>query len=240
MAQMDHNEALQLQAAVQYVLGELSQVQRDEYEEHYFDCAECAVDIKALATFADTTREVLRQERASQFAKELVPARAGWLRWLRPVFAVPAFAALLLIVAYQNTVTIPQAKNATARAATEIYGQSFLLQPSDTRRGNAAIVNEAPLEVRSTEGFLLQLDFIPSSSFPAYLCQLQDASGRILLQLNVPAEKARKELHLPVPAGLLPAPGKYSVVFLGADPVTRKAVNDSKLQYFTFNVAFRR
>jgi len=110
MAQMDHNQALQLQAAVKYVLGELSQVQRDEYEEHYFDCAECAVDIKALATFADTTREVLRRERESQLAKELVPARGGWLRWLQPVVAVPVFAALLLIIAYQNTVTIPQAR----------------------------------------------------------------------------------------------------------------------------------
>src|SRR5437879_12000044 len=97
MAQMDHNEAIRLQAAVKYVLGELSPVQRDEYEEHYFDCAECAVDIKALATFADTAREVLRQEKASQFAKDLVPARRGWLRWFQPIVAVPAFAALLVI-----------------------------------------------------------------------------------------------------------------------------------------------
>src|SRR5260370_18169807 len=107
MAQMDHNQALQLQAAVKYVLGELSQVQRDEYEEHYFDCAECAVDIKALATFADTTREVLRQERANQFAKELVPARGGWLRWLQPVVAVPAFAALLVALGLQSFVSPP-------------------------------------------------------------------------------------------------------------------------------------
>src|SRR5260370_7643936 len=105
MAQMDHNQALQLQAAVKYVLGELSQVQRDEYEEHYFDCAECAVDIKALATFADTTREVLRQERANQFAKGLVPARAGWLRWRQPVVSVPAFPPLLLLIPYQTTLT---------------------------------------------------------------------------------------------------------------------------------------
>ena len=237
---MDHNEALQLQAAVKYVLGELSQVQRDEYEEHYFDCAECAVDIKALATFADTTREVLRQEREKQAAKELVPARGGWLRWLQPVVAVPAFAAMLLIVAYQNTVTIPQAKNAPSRAVTEIYGQSFLLQPSDTRRGNEAIVNEAPLEVRPNEGFLLQLDFNPTASFPAYLCQLQDSSGRVLQQFAVPAAKVKQELHLPVPAGLISRSGRYSVVFFGADPVTRKAVNDSRVQYFTFNVAFRR
>jgi len=240
MAQMDHNEAIQLQAAVKYVLGELSQVQRDEYEEHYFDCAECAIDIKALATFADTTREVLRQEKADQFAKDLVPARSGWLRWLQPVAAVPAFAALLLIIAYQNAVTIPQLKDVPSRAVPEVYGQTFLIQPSDTRRGNETPVNETPLEVRPNEGFLLQLDFIPSSTFPSYLCQLRDESGRVLQQVAVPADKAKQELHLPVPAGLLSHPGKYSVVFLGAGSATEKAVNDSKLQYFTFNVAFRR
>ncbi len=237
---MDHNEALQLQAAVKYVLGELTQVQREGYEEHYFDCGECTIDLKALATFADTTREVLRQEKEIQLAKDLVPARGGWLRWLQPVTAVPAFAALLLIVAYQNAVTIPQLKNAPSRAIAEIYGQTFLLQPSDTRRGNEAAVNEAALDVRPNEGFLLQLDFIPSSTFPSYLCQLQDASGRVLQQFTVPAERAKQELHLPVPAGLLVRPGRYSLVFLGADPVSGKAVNDSKLQYFTFNVAFRR
>src|SRR6267378_9511 len=124
MAQMDHNQALQLQAAVKYVLGELSQVQRDEYEEHYFDCAECAVDIKALATFADTAREVLRQEKASQFAIDTVPARGGWLRWFQPIVAVPAFAALLLIIAYQNTVTIPQARNEASSGAAQLFVSS--------------------------------------------------------------------------------------------------------------------
>ncbi len=218
---MNHHEAIQLQAAVKYVLGELSQIQREEYEEHYFECAECAIDLKALATFADP-----------------VPALGGWLRWFQPITAIPAFAALLLIIAYQNTVTIPQARNTSSRSVAEIYGQSFLLHPSDTR-GNEGIVNEAPFEVRPNEGFLLQLDFMPSSSFPAYLCQLQDASGRVLQQLTVPADKATKELHLPVPAGLISRPGQYSLVFLGIDPVTGKTVTESKLQYFAFKVAFR-
>ena len=118
---MDHNEAIQLQAAVKYVLGELSPVQREEYEEHYFDCAECAVDIKALATFADTTREVLRQERARALAKDLVPVRGGWLRWLQPAL-VPACAALLLIIAYQNTVTIPHAKGGKSSRGRRLVG----------------------------------------------------------------------------------------------------------------------
>jgi hypothetical protein len=236
---MDHNQAVQLQAAVKYVLGELSQVQRDEYEEHYFDCRECAIDIKALATFADNAREVLRQEKANQFAVAPVLARPAWLRWLQPVVAVPAFAALLLIIGYQNVVTIPQARNTSPRTVAEVYGRSFLLQPSDTRGGNETAASKVPLEVRPNEGFLLQLDFIPSASFPAYLCQLQDDSGRVLQQLTVPAGRAKKELHLAVPAGLISRPGQYSLVFLGADPVTKKPVNKSKLQYFTFNVAFR-
>src|SRR6266481_6717673 len=88
-------------------------------------------------------------------------ASGGWLGWFQPIVAVPAFAALLLIIAYQNTVTIPQARNSSARAVAEVYGQSFLLQPSDTRRGNEATANEAPLQVRASEGFLLQLDFNP-------------------------------------------------------------------------------
>jgi hypothetical protein len=239
MEKMDHNQAIELQAAVKYVLGELSQVQREEYEEHYFDCAECAVDLQALATFADTTREVLRQEKASALAADPVPVRGGWLRWLQPVTAVPAFAALLLIIAYQSTVTIPQLKNKPSPAATEIYSQTFLIQPSDTRRGNDASVNQSPLEVQPNEGFILQFDFNPSSTFPGYLCQLQDSSGRVLQQVAVPPEKVKQELHLPVPAGLLRGPGVYSIVLLGADPVSNRAVKGSKLQYFTFKVAFR-
>src|SRR5712692_5525570 len=167
---MDHSEAIQLQAAVKYVLGELSRVQREEYEEHYFDCPECALELKAAAAFVDTSREVFKADKEGAAEREAAPVRGGWFGWLRPIMAVPAFAALLLIIAYQNTVTIPQARNTSARAVAEVYGQSFLLQPSDTRRGNEATVNEAPLEVRPTEGFLLQLDFNPTATFPAYLC----------------------------------------------------------------------
>src|SRR5260370_7322314 len=137
MAKMDHNEAIRLQAAVKYVLGELSPVQREEYEEHDFDCAECAIDLKALATFADTTREVLRQEKVNSFAKDPVPARGGWLRWFQPAVAVPAFAALLLIIAYQNAVTIPRAKEATTQNTEQLFPSSFSLPTANTLAGNA-------------------------------------------------------------------------------------------------------
>ncbi len=59
---MDHLEAKRLHAAEKYVLGELAADQRDAYEEHYFDCAECAEDVKATVTFVTAGREVFREE----------------------------------------------------------------------------------------------------------------------------------------------------------------------------------
>jgi len=57
---MDHNEALRIQAAEKYVLGELPPPLRDEFEEHYFECEECALDVNAVAGFVDNVRAVWR------------------------------------------------------------------------------------------------------------------------------------------------------------------------------------
>jgi len=205
---MDHNDAIQLQAAVKYVLGELSQVQRDEYEEHYFDCAECAVDIKALATFADTAREVLRQEKANQLAKEALPARGRWLHWFQPVVTVPAFAALLLIIAYQNTVTIPQAREGASSGAQILFNSHAL------RGVNTAGEEGRTLAIRPDEAFFLNFDFVPTRSFDNYIAQLEAPDGRVLLRSRIAGGNANQEAHLPIAAGML-HPGKYVLAFYG-------------------------
>jgi hypothetical protein len=233
MAQMDHNETIRLQAAVKYVLGELSPVQREEYEEHYFDCAECAVDIKALATFADTTREVLRQERERQFAKELVPARGGWLRWLQPVVAVPAFAALLLIIAYQNTVTLPRARQEASSGAAQIAFSSYPL-----RGVNTAGEEGRALSIRPGEAFLIDFDFVPTRSFDNYIGQLEDTQGHVLLRSKITGGNANREAHLPIPAGML-HPGKYILAFYGDPSGSGKANPQNDAGRLPFAVEFR-
>jgi len=60
---MDHSEALRQQAAEKYVLGELPKPLRDEFEQHFFDCQECALDVKAAAGFVDNARAVLMGDR---------------------------------------------------------------------------------------------------------------------------------------------------------------------------------
>src|SRR5713101_1972069 len=233
MAQMDHNQALQLQAAVKYVLGELSQVQRDEYEEHYFDCAECAVDIKALATFADTTREVLRQERASQFAKELVPARGGWLRWLQPVVAVPAFAALLLMLGYQSFVSVPRWKNLATQSAAPQVLPMFSLIASNTRG-----TDSLTFHVKPGERFGLYADVHTETAYRVYILRFVDAAGHSAVLRSLSYEEAQKTQVVEVNPG--ERSGSYEIVVSGLPKLESDPGKATILATMKFTVEFRK
>jgi len=249
---MEHSEAVRLQAAEKYVLGELPLALREEYEEHFFDCALCALDIKAAAAFAGNAREVLREQpQRDRFRlKDAAPVTGGWFGWLKPAFAMPAFAALalLLVVGYQNTVTIPQLKNAPSTSVAPIsYGHDFLLPPSAVRSGSELRADQASasdprVEIRSGDAFLLSFDFTPGEAAagapPAYLYELQDPSGHVLLRSVIPPEGLKQTLHLPVPAGLVTSPGTYNVVFFHADSASGTPRKGAEVQRFEFQVVF--
>lgn len=86
---MDHEEAARMQATFRYLIGDLSEDETAAFEAHFFDCAECADDVKVGAAFAEAAREVFQEESRKN--------REGWLsRWRGRVwlgFAFPAAAA---------------------------------------------------------------------------------------------------------------------------------------------------
>src|SRR5271163_1888340 len=125
---MEHNEAIELKAAEKYVLRELPEELREAYEEHFFDCAECAADIKAATIFAETSREIFADEGRRDAADINKEYGSVWSRWLRPAFALPVFAMLLVMIGYQNLVTIPKAKQEAARAAQSNAAQIIMSQ----------------------------------------------------------------------------------------------------------------
>ena len=53
---MNHSEAVEMMATERYLLGELSPELREAFEEHYFDCQECALDLRAEAAFVDAAK----------------------------------------------------------------------------------------------------------------------------------------------------------------------------------------
>jgi len=76
----DHDTAIRRQAVEQYLLNELAEEERTHFEEHYFECTECADAVAAGQTFLTHIR----------------PPSVGRAWWRQPGAAI---AALFLTVA---------------------------------------------------------------------------------------------------------------------------------------------
>jgi hypothetical protein len=221
---MDHSEASRLKAAEKYISGELPSDLRDQFEEHYFDCAECTKDLKALATFVTASRIVFEEEAAAKAAPRQQQAeRVGWFSWLRPIIAVPAIAALAAVAVFQSAVTIPELKHRSgAGPAAQVYESSFRLQ--GTTRGESV----STVAIHRNESFALDFDFTPAQAFPSYDGLLLDDSGTSVVTFPLAGDLANKEVHLLIPAGLVHA-GKYSLVFHGVRDAEGRLASGSAL-----------
>jgi hypothetical protein len=240
MTIMDHNEAVRLQAAEKYVLGKLPKEQHAAYEEHYFDCPACAEEIKATAAFMESARQVVGEEVAQAVDEErLVPAApraGGWSAWLRPAFAVPGLATLLLLVlvGYQNSVTIPSLKQSSSQAVSAKIVDSFSFMEVGAR-GEAAL----NIKVRTDEEFALEVDFPPVPSAASYVGHIQDAAGHVKFSLPVSLEQAKSTVHVSIPGGSL-QPGKYSFVILAADGAVSQTGSLKEIKNLPFTIEFQR
>src|SRR5947208_6055482 len=104
---MNHQEALRELAVERYLLGELSGASLDSFEEHLFECRECAADVKNGATFIDAARSELGLP--EKVASTRVKSDRKWsARFLSPWVLVPALAACLVIIAFQAIVLQPR------------------------------------------------------------------------------------------------------------------------------------
>src|SRR2546425_931516 len=80
---MDHEQATTRMAAERYIIGELTDAERDQFEEHFFDRHACAEDVRIGAIFRVNSQTVFA-DRPPQAA-----VQPGWWDWIRlsPVFA---------------------------------------------------------------------------------------------------------------------------------------------------------
>jgi len=231
---MDHTDVARLHAAEKYALGELPADLRDEFEEHYFDCAECSNDVQHLTAFVTASRMILEEKPEAKEASRATPEeKAGWFPWLRPVVAVPALGALAAVVIFQNFVTIPALRRSGAADGTaQVYGASYHLQGATRGEGGAQFI------VGAGESFALDFDFTPAAAYPSYTGRLIGPSGTIL-SFRVGGELANKEVHVAIPGGKVRS-GKYDLVFDGVTGVSNESgAQPAEVQRIPFTVEVR-
>jgi hypothetical protein len=201
---MEHTDAVKLQAVEKYILGELSPTLRDEFEAHFFDCPECSLSLRTAIAFAAGSKQFFAEP--SHSSTPNVALERGWFAWLKPVIAVPAFAALLFVIGYQNLVSIPQLKQTSGVTTVDPW---FSLATASVH-GSAG----TRVDVHPKQGFSLFFDITAAPHQPGstFLLQVQDSAGKTVLTRTVSAKQAQKSVVLYVPGGL--PEGDYKLVVL--------------------------
>jgi hypothetical protein len=208
---MDHSEAIEKMASEKYLLDELASEEREAFEEHLFECHECALDVRAGSVLIERSKlelanptPIFVQQPAWQHSGGL----AGWFAWLRPAVAIPVMALLLITVAYQNLVTYPALKNTVAE------NNAPRLLPAATLVGSARRGEAGPATiVRPGQPFLLPLDISSKTAFHSYRIEFHNPSGAIEWSVPASADATRDTLTISAP-GVKQA-GRYEVVVIG-------------------------
>jgi hypothetical protein len=227
---MEHQQAIGNLAVESYLLDQMTPQERDAFEEHYFECILCAEDIRAASKFIEDAREILREGPAPQHAttvRQATPApyrdrapdssagrtvrddtqkdRWRWLAWLKPQFAAPALAALLVLVGIQALRTIPNLKNQVEEASAPRLVASAFLRPGT--RGDPPRILVAP-----QSPLLLSLD-LPGALAGATPLQfvIESADGKEELRVDGEAPEPGLPVNLMIPRMDLPA-GLYTLV----------------------------
>jgi hypothetical protein len=223
---MNHNEAVRLSLVEKYLLNELPPELRDEFEEHYFDCLECAADLRATSAFLDAAREELK----TFPVKKADPARKPWLAWLwTPAFVVPALAACLAVIAFQNFVVYPRYKVQIAQLQAPEALPTISLAGGNSRGGATPSA-----VVKSGHPFLVQFDIPTQERFSSYTCLLYSPSGSLVWRMQVSAESAKDTLSVRVPSAS-GTTGTYTLVVQGNTGMTSPQ-NGVDLAHYRFTL----
>lgn len=219
---MNHDDAIRQMLTEQYLLNELAPELREEFEEHFFGCEECALDLRASAAFIERSKSVL----AAKPAEKVAPATArGWAGWLRPAWVLPVMALLLIVIGYQNFVSVPKLNQSAQDSSTpQILPAVSLINVAT--RGNAS----ASVAVHKGEPFLIFVDIPADSRFASYVADLQGPMGNSEWSIAVSAEAAKDTVSIRVPGQK--SPGQYTLVVGGIAP----DANRIEIGHFPFEV----
>jgi len=205
---MDHDYAVRLSLVEKYLLDELSPELRDEFEEHYFDCGECAEDLRAASAFLDAAKNELRAAPLIKpTANTAKKPRFAWL-WT-PATVVPVLAACLLVIFYQNLVVFPRFRSAIAELRAPEVLPTVSLVGGNSRGGTAPSI-----AINEAQAFLVLIDIPTEERFSSYTCLLYSPTGTLVWRVRVSAEEAKDTVSVRVPAGETVS-GSYSMTVQG-------------------------
>jgi Putative zinc-finger len=205
---MDHNQATQFTASEKYLLDELTPEEREEFEQHFFDCQECALDLRATDAFITAVKHEFTVNPVRKTGSNLVSKRPLATFWPAAV-AWCAMAASLLVIVYQNVIFFPQLENQIAELKAPEILPAVSLVGGNSRGGQLPAV-----EGIAGKPFLLALDLPAEDRFSSYSCLLYAPSGSLSWRVEVSSQLAKDTVSIRVPP-VGQQSGDYTLAVLG-------------------------
>ena len=205
---MTHSDAVKDQMVERYFLGELKDEQRDAFEEHYFECATCAEDVRLTAAFQANAKAVFSErERASVRAAVRGNGWSFW-SWWSPAPAWITAGVLLCMTIWQSAIRIPGLERQVQ------FAQSARVVPAAVLRAETRGDLNAISLPRGASSLLLIFDVNDAPSTPTSTAELRSESGAAIFSQRIDTPAAGTSMHLLVPAAQL-APGSYTLTIRG-------------------------
>jgi hypothetical protein len=207
---MNHEAVLREKMTERYLLNELNSESRDEFEEHYFGCPQCALDVRAASAFVKQAKLILSEPKVTATAgvsTSVARVNRKWLAWLQPASAVLVLA-LVAVIAYQNLVTYPELRGARNRPQVLPWAAVNI----GTWGAGGPVITTSP-----GQGFLLFVRIPSDNRFSRYSADLRGPDGKRESSLIIPAESAHDQWSIHVPAADRKA-GDWTLSVRGINP----------------------
>lgn len=184
----EHEQAIRTLAAERYMLGQMTDDERETFEEHYFNCRFCVEDVKGIDLMS---RAALQPPKPQPVSKWRPMTVAPW------AVAASLAGALALQPIMRTAPVIPLAAGLYATGT-----------PLTTESRAAAVVPELP----AGREILQYLEIAHDPQYTQYRWNLRSDEGKSLQAGTV----TLKEIEDPYPLRLGPLPaGRYELVIEG-------------------------
>lgn len=220
---MDHNQAVETMAAERYLLNQLTIEDREAFEEHFFTCSQCALDLRAAAAFLQEAKAQLPTLNAPSPVVQQPATYHPRSRpfWWRPAVILPAFITLLAIIGFQSLATVKGLRTVTAQPR---------LVPRVLLQASAGSDRTIPVDAMRGRGVVLLLDLPqPAKTYTSYTISLRYPDADQTWSQTVSAATVESSPSEPLSL-LIPAlglePGPYRVAIYGVTPSGQRSLVD--------------
>jgi hypothetical protein len=196
---MTHHDAVETMAVERYLLAEMSEQERDAFEDHYFSCAECADELRTAAAMLEGARSGMAKTTPATVTP-IRAARRPSSAWYRSTALPWAVAATLAIVAgYDSLWAVPSLRRGSPLVLTPVP-----LRPAS--RGAEPVVR-VPASSTTPVSLAVEVDASPENSDLAY--ELVRSDGTRIVAGHAAAPAAGAPLLLLMPAWTVVPPMHY-------------------------------